>query len=83
MERLLGIGAGEAVGQRDAARERFDGLALAVEEQALEVDPGPEGGLGLGEVSGEQARVITQPLENSRVESWSVGLHERLEVGTA
>ena len=59
--------------------EGFDALAFAVEDQSLEVDAGPPGGLGLGEVLGEQVGVVTQAIEDCRVKSWSVGLHATSE----
>ena len=40
LEGLLGIGAGEPLGELDAAGEGLDGLALAIEQESLEVHAG-------------------------------------------
>ena len=81
-ERLQGlfrIFAGQALGQQDPAGERLDALALAVEQESVQVDAGPAGRLGLGEVLGEQRGVISEAVEDSGVEFRSVGLHTRLD----
>ena len=82
LQGLLGVRTRQAVGQGDAAGQGLDGLALAVEEEPLEVDAGPAGGLGLGEVPGEQGRILTEAVEDGPSESWCVGLHAKLEVRT-
>lgn len=79
---LLGVLAGQAVREGAPAGERLDALALAVEEQALEVDAGPGGGLGLGEVVGEQGGVLAETIEDGGVESGRVGFHATLEART-
>ena len=82
LERLLGVGAGQAVGQGDAAGEGLDALAFAVEEESLEVDAGPASRLGRGEVVGEQRRGVAEAVEDRRVKVGGVRLHARLEFGT-
>src|SRR5262249_18875960 len=68
----------QVVGDGDAPGERLDALAFAVEEQALEVDTGPRGGPGLGEVGGEARGVLGQTAEHGRREFRGVGLHTSL-----
>ena len=77
LQGLLGVLALQTVGQGDAAGERLDALALAVEQQPLQVDAGPQGGLGLREVRGEEGGVVAQAVEGRRVGFGSLGLHAR------
>jgi hypothetical protein len=79
LQGLLGVLAGQALRQGDAPGEGLDALALAVEQQPLQVDAGPAGRLGLGEVRGEQRRVVAEPVEDGRIEFGSVGLHTSLD----
>ena len=83
LEGLFGVGAGQSVRQSDPAGKRLDGLAFAVEQQPLEVHAGPPSRLGLGKVIREQGGVLAEPAEDCRIESWGVGLHARVEAGTA
>lgn len=75
--RLFGIGADQAVRQGDAVGEGLDALALAVAEEALEVDARPTSGLDLREVAGEQRGVFAAAVEDRRVEFGRIGLHAR------
>jgi hypothetical protein len=82
LEGLLGVLAGQPVGQGDAVGEGLDALAVAVGRQAVQVHPGPPGGPGLGEVGGEQGRVVAESVEDGGVEVGGVRLHTRFEAGT-
>jgi hypothetical protein len=73
LQGLPGSLAVQAVGQGAAAGERLDALAFVVEQQPLQVDAGPQGGLGLREVGG----VVAQAVEGRRVGFGSLGLHAR------
>jgi len=79
LERLLGVRAREVRGERDAPGQRFDTLALAVEEQSLEVDPGPPRRLGLREIGCESRGVLAEPSQNLRAEVGGERLHDPLE----
>ena len=57
----------------------LDALALAVEEQPLNVDTGPARGFGLGEIGCETGRVLAQAFQNRRVEIGGERLHDPLE----
>ena len=63
----------------DPAGQGLDALAVAVGEQPVQVHPGPPGGLGLGEVGGEQGGVIAEAGEDARVEVGGGRLQARLE----
>jgi hypothetical protein len=79
LEGLLGVLAGQPLRQGHAAGERLDALAVAVEQQPLQVDAGPAGGLGLREVVGKEGGVASQPVKDRRVELRRVGLHGKLD----
>jgi hypothetical protein len=64
------------------ASEGLDALALAVGEEPAEVDAGPPGGLGLGEVRGEEGGVVAEAVEGRRVDLGGVGLHTPLDART-
>jgi hypothetical protein len=68
LERLLGVLAREAGWECDAPGERFDALALAVEQEPLEVHPGPPRRPGLREVRREAGRVLAESVEDRRIE---------------
>src|SRR5262249_10976083 len=82
LESLFGILGSQSFGKADAMREWFDGFAFAIENQSLQVDPGPASGLGLREVLGKHTSVITQPIQDSVVESRCIGFHVTLEAET-
>jgi len=75
LQGLVGVGDSQGLGQGDAAGERLDALALAVEQQPLEVDAGPRGGPRPAEVGGEGSGVVGEPAEDLRGEFRGVGLH--------
>src|SRR5262249_11220331 len=58
LQSLLGVLAGQAVGQGHAPGQRLDALAFAVEQEALEVDTGPAGGFGVREIVREDSGVV-------------------------
>jgi hypothetical protein len=82
LEGLFGILGSKPFGKVDAMREWLDGFPLAIEDQSLQVDPGPPSGLGLRKVLGKHSRVITQPIQHSLVERRSIGFHVTLEART-
>src|SRR5581483_4812650 len=73
LEGLLGVLAGQPLGQGDTAGERLDTFAFAVEQESLEINAGPAGGLGLREILSEEGGVVTETLEHSGREFGSVG----------
>jgi hypothetical protein len=82
LECLFGILGGESLGKLDAVREGLDRLPFAIEQESLEVHAGPTSGFGLGEVGGEQSRVVAEAVEDGRIERWRVGFHTSSEGGT-
>jgi len=68
LERLLGVFAREVRRAGDAPGDGLDALALAVEQQAVEVRADPPRRLGLWEVRREPRRVPAQAIENRRIE---------------
>jgi hypothetical protein len=77
LEGLLGVLAGQPGREGDAAGQRLDTLAVAVEQEPLEVDAGPGGRLGLGEVVGKQGGVVSEAVEDRRIEIRGISLHTR------
>jgi hypothetical protein len=63
----------------DPAGEGLDALALAVEEQPLQGDGGPQRRPGVGKVVGAQRGVVAQPAQDGRVQFRSIRLHAWLE----
>src|SRR5262249_55867137 len=82
LEGLFGVLAGQARGQADAAGQGLDALALAVEQESLEVDAGPGGRFGLWEIWGESPGVVAEPLQGRQIKGRSVGLHTRIDACT-
>src|SRR5262249_54196426 len=82
LEGLFGVLAGQARGQADAAGQGLDALALAVEQESLEVDAGPGGRFGLWGIWGESPGVVAEPLQGRQIKGRSVGLHTRIEACT-
>jgi hypothetical protein len=76
---LLGVLAGQALRQDHSSGQRLDALPLAIEQEALQVDAGPAGRLGLRKVCGEQRGVVAEAVEDGRIEFGSVGLHTSLD----
>ncbi len=81
LERLLGIGTGQIFEERDSMGTWLDGFAFAVEQESLDVNPGPECRLGLRKVVCEQSGVVTKAIKNRRIKSWCVCLHAKLAGG--
>src|SRR5262249_32656089 len=82
LEGLFGVLAGQARGQADAAGQGLDALALAVEQESLEVDAGPGGRFGLWEIWGESPGVVAEPLQGRQIKGRRVGLHTRIDACT-
>jgi hypothetical protein len=80
LESLLGIFGNESLGKQNASREWFDGFAFAIKKKSLEVDSRPASRLGLRKVLDKHQSVITQPIQDSRVEARCIGFHVRLEI---
>src|SRR5262249_20728986 len=78
LERLLRVLDGQSLGEGDAAGERLDALALAVEQEPLEVNAGPLRRPGVGEVFGEGGGMVGQPAEDAGGKLWCMGLHASL-----
>ena len=81
LQGLFGVLTGQALGQGNAAGQRFDALALPVEQQSLQIDASPAGGLGLREIRGKQRGVVAEAAKHSRIEFRSIRLHTRLDAG--
>ena len=74
LEGLLGVLSVEIGREVDAPREGLDALALAVVEQALEIDAAPEGLPLMREVVPEDLGIIVESVEDFRGQFRCVGL---------
>jgi hypothetical protein len=79
LQGLVRIGDREVGRQGDARCHRLDALAVAIEEQALQVDAGPARRLGLREIVGEHGGIISKPLQDGRFEFRGVRFHTNLD----
>jgi hypothetical protein len=66
LESLLGILGVEVRREVDASREGFDALALAVVEQALEIDAAPDGLFLMGKAVTKDVGIILESIEDFR-----------------
>lgn len=67
LEGLLGVLAGQSVGQGHPVGQGLDALAVAIGQQPVQVHPGPPAGrLGLREVGDEQGRLVAEAV----VDGW-------------
>ena len=73
LQGLVGVGDVEPLRQRDAGGHRLDALAVAVLDQAAEVDAAPGGLAGAVEVVAEAGGVVGEPVEDVGVEFGGVG----------
>ena len=73
LQGLVGVGDLQPLGQRDAGGHRLDALAVAVGDQAAEVDAAPGGLAWAVEVVAEGIGVVGEPAEDVGGEFGGVG----------
>ena len=84
LEGLLGVlGVARSSAGRVTRREGFDALALAVVEQALEIDAAPGRWAVVGEVVAEDVGIIPEPVEDFGRQFGCVGLAHTVHTNKA